>query len=234
MASVLIYERVQKSLKQRVFESVRPGLIFISLMWLVYFVEFVFQSRFNMYGILPRNWVGLRGVLFSPFLHGGLSHIWSNTIPALCLITGLRVFYRKDAFRIFVWGLLVTGILTWLIGRTSYHIGASGIIYMLASFLIFKGLFMRRFKLVALSLVVIFFYGSMVWYVLPIRDGMSWEGHLSGFISGILLAYFIKVKVDPNPVYSWQKPQYNEEDDPFMRHFDESGNFVEIKEEEEE
>ncbi len=93
---------------------------------------------------------------------------------------------------------------------------------------------MRRYKLVALSLVVIFFYGSMVWYVLPIKDGMSWEGHLSGFITGILLAYFIKVKADPNPVYSWQKPQYNEEDDPFMRHFDESGNFVEIKEEEEE
>ncbi|ARN79411.1 rhomboid family intramembrane serine protease [Nonlabens spongiae] len=223
---------MQKSFKQRIFESVRPGLIFISLMWLVFFVEFVFQSRFNDFGILPRTWEGLRGVLFSPFLHGDLNHLWSNTIPALCLITGLRVFYRKDALHIFIYGLILTGICTWLIGRNSYHIGASGIIYMLASFLIFKGLFMRRFKLVALSLVVIFFYGSMVWYVLPIRVGMSWEGHLSGFISGLLIASLINVKADSDLIYSWQKPQYKEEEDPFMKHFDESGNFIEIKEEE--
>lgn len=92
---------------------------------------------------------------------------------------------------------------------------------------------MRRFKLVALSLVVIFFYGSMVWYVLPIRDGMSWEGHLSGFISGLLIASITKVRADANPLYSWQKPQYEEENDPFMKHFDEAGNFIELNEEEE-
>lgn len=201
-------------------------------MWVVFLIEQLFHLRLNRYGILPRDLNGLIGIITSPFLHGGLSHIWNNTLPSFFLITALRTFYQKEAFKIFFLGMLSTGLLTWLIGRTSYHIGASGIIYMLASFLIFKGLFTKRFKLVALSFVILFFYGSLVWYVFPIVKGMSWEGHLSGLISGLVLALFINVESAPNKKYPWESSNYKTEDDPFMRQFDAQGNFIELNEEE--
>ena len=210
----------------------KPALIFVLIMWLVFLIEQLFHLRLNRYGILPRNLSGLIGVITSPFLHGGLSHIWNNTLPSFFLITALRAFYKKEAFRIFFLGMLLTGLLTWFIGRTSYHIGASGIIYMLASFLIFKGLFTKRFKLVALSFVILFFYGSLVWYVFPIVKGMSWEGHLSGLLSGLALALVVPVQSAPNKKYPWESVNYKTEDDPFMRQFDSQGNFIELNEEE--
>ena len=147
--------------------------------------------------------------------------------------TGLKVFYPKEAFRVFFLGLLLTGLLTWFIARNSYHIGASGIIYMLASFLILKGLVARKFKLVALSFAVMFFYGSLVWYVFPIVKGMSWEGHLSGLIAGIIIALLVPVSNEPVKLYDWEKPDYLPEHDQFMRQFDQDGNFIERVEEEE-
>ncbi len=122
----------------------------------------------------------------------------------------------------------MTGLLTWVIGRESYHIGASGLIYMLASFIFFKGVFQKHYRLVALSLTIVFIYGSMLWYMLPIEDGISWEGHLSGFVSGLLLALIIKVKVPTPKKYVWERDDYDENDDEFLKHFDEHGNFIEL------
>lgn len=130
-------------------------------------------------------------------------------------------------------GVVATGLLTWLIGRPSYHIGASGVVYMLAGFLFFKGVFTRHYKMLSLSFLVAFFYGSLVWYVLPIEEGVSWEGHLSGAITGIFLAFFTKSKLPENKKYTWEQDHYKEDEDPFMKHFDENGNFIEIIDEEE-
>ena len=124
-------------------------------------------------------------------------------------------------------GLLLTGILTWSIGRPANHIGASGIIYMLAAFLFFKGIFSKYYRLVALSLIVVFLYGGMLWYVTPIDPEISWEGHLSGLISGFALAVFYRKNTIKSPKYEWEKPEYSEKEDLFMQHFDENGNFIE-------
>ena len=138
----------------------------------------------------------------------------------------------KYEFSVLIIGLLITGFTTWLIGRPSYHIGASGVVYMLVAFLFFKGLFTGHYKLLALTFLVAFFYGSLVWYVLPIEDGISWEGHLSGAVTGVLLAIFTKSKTPEKKRYEWELDQYDEELDPFMRHFDKDGNFIELDEEE--
>jgi len=126
-----------------------------------------------------------------------------------------------------LFGILLTGLLTWGIGRPSNHIGASGLIYLLASFLFFKGIFSKYYRLMALSFIVVFLYGGLLWFVVPVKAGISWEGHLSGLITGFLFALIYKQKIEKQPKYEWEKPGYKEDNDPFMKHFDENGNFVE-------
>jgi membrane associated rhomboid family serine protease len=200
--------------------------------WTVFWVEVKLGINFNDYGIYPRRLSGLRGVIFSPFIHGSVEHLYNNTIPLAILTAFLVYFYQAAAFRVYVFGILISGLLTWLIARPSYHIGASGVIYVLASFIFFKGVFAKHFRLVALSLVVVFIYGSMLWYIFPVKENISWEGHLAGFITGFLLALAIKVKVPVEKKYDWEQEDYNEENDPFLKHFDEDGNFIESTEEE--
>ncbi|GAK89793.1 hypothetical protein JCM19297_415 [Nonlabens ulvanivorans] len=212
--------------------TVLPAIVFTILIWLIYTIEVKYNFNFTDLGIRPGKWSGLRGVLFSPFIHADLGHLWSNTIPSLVLITGLSYFYRNISMKVLLVGLILSGCMTWVIGRPSYHIGASGLIYLLASFLFFKGVFTKHYRMLALSFVVTFFYGSMVWYVLPLKTGISWEGHLSGGVVGLILAIITKNKLPEKKKYQWEKPNFNAEDDPFMRHFDENGNFIELDEEE--
>ncbi|BAO54255.1 rhomboid family intramembrane serine protease [Nonlabens marinus] len=206
----------------------------VLLMWLVFWVEMRFHTDFSSYGLEPRSSTGLVGVVTSPFIHGSFSHLWSNTLPMLILGISLFYFYRNISLRVFLIGLLGSGILTWLIGRDSFHIGASGLIYMLASFLFFKGIFTRYYRLIALSLIIVFLYGSLVWYLFPVDPTISWEGHLSGAITGLTLASIIKAKVIKEQKYNWQRPEYDAEDDWFMQQFDENGNFSPIVMDEEE
>lgn len=209
-----------------------PGVLLLPMfavlaIWTVFWVEVTFQVNLNNFGIYPRSISGLRGIIFSPFLHGSVEHLYNNTIPLAVLSGALVYFYRKIALRVMVWGILLSGVLTWLIGRESYHIGASGLIYVLASFIFFKGIFTRHFRLVAMSLLVVFLYGGLLWYIFPIKDGISWEGHLAGFLTGLLFAILFKADIPPVRKYTWEQDNYSEEEDEFMKHFDEDGNFIE-------
>lgn len=202
-------------------------IAFVLAIWLVLWFEVRFGFNFTKYGIYPQKISGLKGIIFSPFIHSGLTHLYHNTIPLFVLSAALFYFYRPIAWRVLGLGILVSGLLTWSIGRPSYHIGVSGLIYVLFGFTIFKGVLAKHYRLIALSLFVVFMYGSMIWYILPIKDGMSWEGHLSGLITGLLFAIIFKKHIAKPKVYYWQQPHYNEEEDPFMKHFDEHGNFIE-------
>ena len=202
-------------------------ILFILIIWLVFWFEVRFGFNFSKYGIYPLTFKGLRGVVLSPFIHGDIQHIYHNTIPLFILSMATFYFYRRIAWKVILLGILCSGLLTWCIARPSYHIGASGLIYVLVSFTFFKGVFAKHFRLIALSLLVVFLYGSMIWYTLPIEQGISWEGHLSGMITGLLFALFFRKQIAKPKKYAWEERHYNEEDDPFLKHFDKDGNFIE-------
>ena len=207
-------------------------LLFVFTAWLVFWVETRFNLNLNYLGILPQDFKGLRGVLFSPFIHSSLKHLFNNSIPIIVLGTALFYFYRNIKWKVFAIGFLLTGLLTWSIGRQAYHIGASGIVYLLASFLFFKGIFSKQYQLTALALVVVFLYGSLLWYVFPIDPKISWEGHLSGFLVGFVLALVFRKNPIENKKFDWEKESYVEEEDEFMKCFDEHGNFIETPKDE--
>src|SRR6187431_3120692 len=205
-------------------------LFFVLFLWFVYWLEIRFGFDFDENGILPRTFSGLQGIVFSPFIHSNIEHLYNNSIPLLVLLAALFFFYHKEAIEILIFGILLSGGLTWIIGRENYHIGASGLIYVLVSFIFFKGMQTQYYRLVALSLTIVVLYGGMVWYVFPkVDETISWEGHLSGLISGFILTFFYK-KIEYKKVikYDWERPDYNPAEDKFMQRFDENGNFVNL------
>ena len=113
----------------------------IFLIGLIYYIEVKFNLSFNKYGIYPKTFQGLRGVLFSPFVHGDFKHLFNNSIPLGVLLGCMYYFYQKIASKVLIWGIILSGLITWLIGRPSYHIGASGVVYLLVSFIFFSGVF---------------------------------------------------------------------------------------------
>jgi len=180
-----------------------PG-VFVFLMWLVKIIEVLFDLDLSRFGIYPFSLEGLPGIIFSPFIHANFGHLFNNSLPLFFLGTALFYFYSEIAVKVSLWTYLLTGILVWLAGRSAWHIGASGLIYGLASFLFFSGIIRKYFRLVALSLLIVFLYGSMVWGIFPnIYKEVSWESHMLGFISGIILAVAYRKEGPQAPVYEW-------------------------------
>ncbi len=202
-------------------------LLSVFLLWVVYWFEIRFDFDFTKMGVYPRILSGLKGIVLNPFIHSSIKHLYNNSLPLLVLLAALLYFYRPISWKIVFYGIVFSGFLTWLIARDAYHIGASGLIYVLVSFIFFKGIFAKHFRLIALSLLIVFIYGGLLWYLFPIEDRISWEGHLSGFITGFLLALFFKSHVPKPKRYDWEEENYDEENDPFLKHFDEDGNFIE-------
>ncbi len=201
-------------------------LLIVLTMWIVFWIEIRFGFELNQFGIYPQKTSGLIGVLTGPFIHGSLKHLFNNSIPLLVLTTGLFYFYREIRWKVLIYGLLLTGILTWFIGRPALHIGASGVVYMLVAFLFFKGILSKQYHLTAFALIVVFLYGGLWWYLFPIDSKISWEGHLSGFIVGILFALVFKTVPIKNKKYEWERDDFDPSKDPFIQQFDDNGNFV--------
>ncbi|NDP28122.1 MAG: rhomboid family intramembrane serine protease [Flavobacterium sp.] len=200
------------------------------LNWFVFYFDKLFHLNLDQHGIYPRTLRGLQGIVFSPFLHGDLNHIASNTVPLFILTMALIYFYRDVSLKVLLYGILLSGLITWVIGRDSYHIGASSLIYVLVSFIFFKGIQTKYYRLIALSLAVIMVYGGMVWYVFPkVEEKISWEGHLAGLITGFVLSIMYKTPEYKKIIkYDWEHPDYNPMEDKFMQRFDENGNFVNL------
>lgn len=192
-------------------------MVFVFVMWFVYWFEISFGYNFNKWGVYPLTLSGLKGIVFSPFIHGDSKHLFNNTIPMIVLLAALLFFYKPIANKVLIIGWLGSGMLTWLVARSSYHIGASGLIYMLVSFIFFSGILRKHFRLIALSLAVIFLYGSLAWYLFPIVENMSFEGHASGFVMGLILAFVFRKKGPQQEEKVWEQTEFDE-------FFDEQGN----------
>lgn len=195
-------------------------LLVVFTCWVVYYIEIKFGMNFNKWGIYPPEVWGLRGVFFGPFIHGSFRHLFNNSFPLLVLTGVLFYFYRSISWKVLLVGSIVTGVFTWVIARPAYHIGASGVVYFLVSFIFFSGVFRKYYRLAAVSLVTVFLYGSMVWYIFPVEERISWEGHLSGFITGIFMAFFYRNVGPTNEKFEFHK------DEEFESYFDENGNFI--------
>lgn len=161
-------------------------------MWLFFTVEFYLEIDLGFLGIYPLSIKGLLGIIAAPMVHGNFNHLLSNTIPLLALGGSLYFFYSHIASRVFLHAYFFTNILVWFFGRPFYHIGASGVVYSLASFLIFYGLFRRNFKTVLISLIVVSIYGGLVFGILPSNHGVSWESHMMGALVGLVSAYLFR------------------------------------------
>jgi len=201
-------------------------LLIISVVSLFFLCQKSIWPEFIKYGIYPREIKGLPGIILTNFIHNDVSH-WINNILSFFIMSSFLFYYhRNKAWKIILIGGILTGIITWMIGRPSLHIGMSGLNYVLFSFLVLTGFMSKNNGLAAISFILIFIYGGFVWLLFPIIRHISWEAHLSGFISGI----FLGIIYLPNIIDSYKKEKESpvlQEDNDFMLYFDEYGNFIE-------
>lgn len=186
-------------------------MLFVVIIGIIHLLSYALDISLIRYGILPRNKNGLIGILLSPLIHADFKHLFNNSVPILLLGTALFYFYKEIAFKVSVWLYLMVGAWTWVSAREAYHIGASGFLYGLFSFLLISGFLRRNNQLIALSFVVTFIYGSLVWGIFPIDLKVSFEGHLWGFIAGVVLAIFYRKQGPQKKEYEWDE----EEDDDY-------------------
>lgn len=201
-------------LRKKIIYIAKWPLLFLLICWALFLVNQQYQLNYYKFGVLPRDFSGLKGIVLSVFIHGDIEHIASNTLPILILGMLLFDFYKKIAKPAFIWIWIISGIWLWIGGRNShehpnYHIGASTLIYGLASFLFFSGILRKHKRLMVISALVVFLYGSITHGIFPLQQGISWEGHLFGAISGALVAYNYRKEGPKSSGYYWPK----EEDD---------------------
>lgn len=207
-------QSIDKDTEKKIFKySLLLPMFIVGLFWLVKLAENVLNINLAVFGILPLHLEGLPGILFSPFIHGSWDHLLSNSVPFIVLGFALFYFYRNLAYRILFMIYLLSGLCVWLGGRESYHIGASGIVYGLASFLFFSGVFRKDANLLTISIIVTFLYGSMFWGIFPMKPDVSWESHLWGAASGLLLSLYYRHQGPVRPKASWEN-EPEEEDSP--------------------
>ena len=196
-----------KAEKRKLFFSMIYPTLFVVALWIIKGIEIQFDLDFGKYGILPRNLEGLKGVLLAPLIHANLEHLTNNSVPLLLLGTALFYFYRSLAFRIIILSYLLSSLYTWISARYSYHIGASGVVYALFAFLLISGFIRKHLQLIAISFLVAFFYGSLVWGILPWDHKISWEGHFWGFMVGIILAIYYRKQGPQRKVHVWEEEE---------------------------
>jgi membrane associated rhomboid family serine protease len=165
-------------------------LFFVFILWAIKIFEIYYGISLIIFGILPRTFEGLSGIFTAPLIHGDLYHLFSNSLPLIILGIGVFYFYRPVAFKVFFMVYLLSDIAIWLFASgKGYHIGASGLIYGFVSFLFFSGIFRNEKKSMALSLLVVFLYGGLLWGMFPLQEGVSWEAHFFGAAAGAFAAF---------------------------------------------
>lgn len=196
------------------------SLSFVVLLWMVKIFEEYTHTDLVTLGVYPRKLSGLAGILTAPLVHADFSHLASNSITLLVLMIFLFYAYTNSSFKVFFSVYFLSNVLVWIFARDAYHIGASGIIYGLVTFMFFVGVFRKDSKSVGLSLLVTFMYGGLVWGVLPTDPAISYEAHLAGAVVGILAAVVFR-KSDPFPEkYEWEDEEEADEDDVDIEEFE--------------
>ncbi len=211
----------EKQDKKKFFGSLVIPAILVTLMWAVKIVEISLNVELGRYGLVPHTAQGLLGILTLPFLHGGWEHLMANSVPVIVLGTALYYFYPTLANRVMLVSYLGSGLLTWCLGDPSTtHVGASALIYSLNLFLIISGFIRGNRQLTVIALIMVFLYGSFIWGMIPSLarpQNISWEGHLSGAIIGMVLAFLLRKEGPQKEVHHWEEDDDSDDsrtDDP--------------------
>lgn len=196
--------------KKLILSLIFPSF-FLLVLWLILITEIILDENFSKSGIYPRELKGISGVLTSPLIHGSISHLVANSPPLFILGSLLFYFYSRVSYKVFFLIYLLSGICVWIAGRQAWHIGASGVVYGLFAFLFTSGIIIKNYKLLAVSLLVVFLYGGMIWGIFPTMENISFESHLLGLISGIALALFYRKEGPKREIFPWELEEDNDE-----------------------
>lgn len=210
MANLVV---VEKHEKKKFINAIFYPALFVVIIFIIHFVQYAFNLNFYQFGIYPKETKGILGIITSVFIHGNFNHLFNNAIPLIILGSALFYFYKPVAIKIVVWIVLMGGVWTWIMARESYHIGASGLIYGLFSFLLASGFIRLNKQLIALSFFVVIVYGSMVWGIFPIKLSISYEAHFWGFVSGIILAIFYRKEGLQKEIHVWVEEEVESEEE---------------------
>lgn len=202
--------------KKKILHSLIFPSMFILLLWIIKLGEVLTDTDLGFLGVYPHSFSGLTGIITSPLIHGDFKHLFANSVPLFVLGGSLFYFYRDISVKTFLLIYFISGICVWMGAREAYHIGASGVVYGLASFLFFSGIFRRDGRLLAITMLVTFLYGSMVWGIFPDiypEENISYESHFWGLVTGIILAFYFRRLGPQKKKYQWEEEEENEENE---------------------
>ena len=186
--------------------AVKIALGFVALLWIIQLLNWGMDVGPGDFGVRPRQVDGLPGILSAPLVHGGFGHLIANSLPLLILGATMLYLYPQSAIRVLPAVYLGPGVAVWLFAGGSSHVGASGLVYGLVSYVFVAGLIRRDRRAIAASLLVCFLYGTLIWGVLPIERGLSWETHLAAALIGLVLAIALRrLDISPRRSYSWEE-----------------------------
>jgi len=199
--------------------AVRLSIGFVVVLWLIHLMNWGLDLDAVPFGVRPREWLGLIGIVTAPLVHGDFPHLVANSAPLLVLGAVMLFLYPHSTLRVLPAVYLGPGVLVWMFGRDSAHLGASGLVYGLVSYVFVAGLLRRDRRAIAASLMVALMYGTLAWGVLPIQPRMSWETHLAAAVIGVLLALALRrLDIPPRKRYEWEEePEQPDEEPPWWR-----------------
>lgn len=177
--------------------------ISVLLLWIIEAVFWSTGATRGAWGVVPRTVDGLIGLLTMPLVHGDYAHLLANSAPLWVLMAGILALYKEISLPVILFSYFTPSLWVWAMARQNPHIGASGMIFAFAFFLFVSGILRKETRTLALSLIVAFLYGGMIWGVFPGKPGVSWEGHLFGALTGILLAFVFR-KRGPQKKSRWE------------------------------
>ena len=201
-------------------KGIQLPLYIIGSMWMIHIAQVIMGVRFIGLGVYPRKLEGAIGILSAPFIHGSFQHLISNSVPLFFLITLLFLAYRRSSWIALTLIYIGTGIGMWLFVRPSFHIGASGVVYGLVSFMFWTGVFRKNIRSIAISLAILFLYSGYIWGIFPGEPGVSWDGHLIGAIVGIMVAYLLRGQVEESEQIEEEQYTYLRDEAPKRKYFD--------------
>ncbi len=207
-------QQLKTERKKILYSAVFPMFILL-LMFLVHSIQVLEDTRWFFLGVKPLSVEGLPGILLSPFIHADWGHLGANAGPFLVLVSALFYVYRDIALKVFIWIYVLAGIWLWFGARDAWHVGASGVVYGVASFLFLSGIIRNHVPLIALSMMVVFLYGGLFWGIFPVEwlVEYSWEAHLWGALAGVVVAIVFRKEGPQKPPPPFEEDEDEDEDE---------------------